>query len=166
MAQPEGVTPSQEELLAELQALKLAHPEMGAKTLHATVKEKNSTWLVSLPRVAVEAGLLSPAPEKPTPEFMPGGPSSDALAPAPVNPVLKVAADEFVSGGFGSTFPWYSPDKPAKGDKASQQAKSAPPVLCAPPRACTLALCLSQSSRRRCCSSRVPLCVCQRRREL
>ncbi len=149
MARAAGVIPSHEDLLAELQALKLAHPEMGAKTLHATVKEKNSTWLVSLPRVAVEAGLLSPAPEKPTPEFMPGGPSSDALAPAPVNPVLKVAADEFVSGGFGRTFPWYSPDKPAKGDKASQQAKSAPPVLCAPPRACTLALCLSQSSRRR-----------------
>ena len=140
MAQAAGVIPSQEDLLAELQALKLAHPEMGAKTLHATVKEKNPTWLVSLPRVkkvAVEAGLLSPAPEKPTPEFVPGGPSSDAPAPAPVNPFLKVAADEFVpsapafvpSSGFGSTFPWYSPDKPAKGDQASQQPKRAPPVL-------------------------------------
>jgi hypothetical protein len=45
MAQPEGVIPSQEDLLAELQALKLANPEMGAKRLQAAVKEKISTWL-------------------------------------------------------------------------------------------------------------------------
>ena len=51
MAQPEGVIPSQEDLLAELQALKLANPEMGAKRLQAAVKEKNPTWLVSADRV-------------------------------------------------------------------------------------------------------------------
>lgn len=54
-----------------------------------------------------------------TPDFVPGGPSSDAPAPAPapVNPFLKVAAKEFVpsapafvpSGGFGSTFPTFVP---------------------------------------------------------
>ena len=65
MAQAEGVTPSQEDLLAELQALKLANPEMGAKKLQAAVKEKNPTWLVSearVKKVAVEAGLLPAAP--------------------------------------------------------------------------------------------------------
>ena len=67
MAQPEGVIPSQEDLLAELQALKLANPEMGAKRLQAAVKEKNSTWLVSearVKKVAVEAGLLKKWPLK------------------------------------------------------------------------------------------------------
>ena len=61
MAQAEGVIPSQEELLAELQALKLAHPEMGAKTLHAALKEKNPTWLASLSRVKKVANLMSEA---------------------------------------------------------------------------------------------------------
>ena len=56
-----GVLPSQEELLAELQALK-ANPKMGAKGLQAAVKEKNPTWFLSASRVkkvAVEGGLLS-----------------------------------------------------------------------------------------------------------
>ncbi len=68
MAQPEGVIPSQEDLLVELQALKLANPEMGAKRLQAAVKEKNSTWLVSearVKKVAVEAGLLPAVPSRP-----------------------------------------------------------------------------------------------------
>ena len=68
MAQPEGVIPSQEDLLAELQALKLANPEMGAKRLQAAVKEKNPTWLVSEARVkkiVFEAGLESAASENP-----------------------------------------------------------------------------------------------------
>jgi peptidoglycan hydrolase CwlO-like protein len=83
MAQAEGVTPSQEDLLAELQALKLANPEMGAKKLQAAVKEKNPTWLVSearVKKVATEAGLLAPAPEKPAAEASAAGGS--AAAPA------------------------------------------------------------------------------------
>ncbi len=76
MAQAEGVTPSQEELLVELQALKLANPEMGAKKMQAAVKEKHPTWLVSearVKKVAVEAGLLAPAPEKPPAEAAAAG---------------------------------------------------------------------------------------------
>jgi hypothetical protein len=74
MAQPEGVIPSQEDLLAELQALKLANPEMGAKRLQVVVKEKNSTWLVSEARVrkvAIEAGLLPAVPSRPITASLP-----------------------------------------------------------------------------------------------
>jgi hypothetical protein len=68
MAQRESVNPSQEDLVAELQALKLANPEMGAKGLRTAVKGKNPTWLVSEARVkkiVVEAGLLSADSENP-----------------------------------------------------------------------------------------------------
>jgi hypothetical protein len=85
MAQPEGVTPSQDELLAELQALKLANPEMGAKKMQAAVKEKNPTWLVSearVKKVAVEAGLLPPAPEKAPAEAAAGGGAASESAAA------------------------------------------------------------------------------------
>jgi hypothetical protein len=84
MAQAEGVTPSQEELLVELQALKLANPEMGAKKMQAAVKEKHPTWLVSearVKKVAVEAGLLAPAPDKPAADAAAGG-GAAAAAPA------------------------------------------------------------------------------------
>ncbi len=84
MAQPEGVTPSQEDLLAELQALKLANPEMGAKRLQAAVKEKHPTWLVSearVKKVAVEAGLLPAAPEKPPGDAAAAGGGAAAAAP-------------------------------------------------------------------------------------
>ena len=68
MAQRESVNPSQEDLVAELQALKLANPEMGVKSLRAAVKGKTPTWLVSEARVkkiVVEAGLLSAASANP-----------------------------------------------------------------------------------------------------
>ena len=84
MAQAEGVTPSQEELLVELQALKLANPEMGAKKMQAAVKEKHPTWLVSearVKKVAVEAGLLAPATEKPAADAAAAG-GGAAAAPA------------------------------------------------------------------------------------
>ncbi len=83
MAQAEGVTPSQEELLVELQALKLANPEMGAKKMQAAVKEKHPTWLVSearVKKVAVEAGLLAPAPEKPPADAAAASASGGAAA--------------------------------------------------------------------------------------
>lgn len=52
-----------------------------------------------------------------TPDFVPGGASSDAPAPAPVNPFLKLAAKEFVPSapafvpgvGFGGGFPTFIP---------------------------------------------------------
>ena len=93
MAQAEGVTPSQEDLLAELQALKLANPEMGAKKLQAAVKEKNPTWLVSearVKKVATEAGLLAPAPEKPAADAAAAGGS--AAAPAASKKPAKAKA--------------------------------------------------------------------------
>jgi hypothetical protein len=68
MAQRESVNPSQEDLVAALQALKLANPEMGVKSLRAAVKGKNPTWLVSEARVkkiVFEAGLESAASENP-----------------------------------------------------------------------------------------------------
>jgi len=68
MAQRESVNPSQEDLVAALQALKLAKPEMGVKSLRAAVKGKNPTWLVSEARVkkiVFEAGLESAGSENP-----------------------------------------------------------------------------------------------------
>ncbi len=52
-----------------------------------------------------------------TPDFVPGGASSDVSAPAPVNPFLKLAAKEFVpsapvfvpSVGFGGGFSTFIP---------------------------------------------------------
>jgi SAM-dependent methyltransferase len=83
MAQAEGVTPSQEDLLTELQALKLVNPDMGAKKMQAAVKEKNPTWLVSearIKKVATEADLLAPAPEKPAVEGAAAGASAAVIA--------------------------------------------------------------------------------------
>ena len=55
-----------------------------------------------------------------TPEFVFGGASSDASAPAPVNPFLKLAAKEFVpsapafvpGAGFGGSFMSFTPSAP------------------------------------------------------
>jgi peptidoglycan hydrolase CwlO-like protein len=91
MAQPEGVTPSHEDLLAELQALKLANPDMGVKKLQAAVKEKNPTWLVSearVKKVAIEAGLLGSLPEKPAADAAAAA-DSGAAASAPAKAAAK-----------------------------------------------------------------------------
>jgi hypothetical protein len=98
MAQPEGVTPSQEELLAELQWLKRANPEMGAKRLQAVVKEMNPTWLVSearVKKVAVEAGLLPVTPKKPPADAAAAG--GGAAASAPKKPPSGAAAAAMAS---------------------------------------------------------------------